>query len=555
MNNNLLLPAAKVDTALPKGSKPRQLRTSTTTTQYTGPWTNTQVVHLLKRTMFGATLADVNHMLSLTMSQAVDELLNTITSSPAPPLNNYGTTSNPDPDIPFGSTWVNDTAEPANYNGSRENSLRAWWVGNMLSQGRSLEQKMTLFWHNHFSTQLNTYNDARYGYKHLEVLRTNALGNFQTLVNAVSLDCAMLKYLNGYVNTKSAPDENYGRELQELFTQGKGPNSLYTEADVEAAARVLTGWRINNTTVTSYFDSTKHDTNPKQFSAYYNNTVINDTTNGGQNEINDLITMLLATNECAEYICRCIYRNFVYYDIDDTVQTLVIEPMAAAFRNSNYDIKTVLSLLFKSEHFYDPMNVGCFIKPPIDLMIGTMRMWNAVFPTSGTSNSNIATQYYMWLYMVNYANTAGQYLMDPPNVAGWPAYYQAPEFHELWINSDTLPNRQKFTDQFVNSGTTYNSQQLVLDTLAFTSSMPTPDDPVALTTDVLNLMLSVPVDASVQSYLVSILLSGQSNNSYWTSAWDAYAANPTNTTLQTTVLNRLKPFYQYIMDLPEYQLQ
>ena len=555
MNNNILLPAAKVDTALPKGSKPRQLRTSTTTTQYTGPWTNTQVVHLLKRSMFGATLADVNHMLTLTMSQAVDELLNTITPTPAPPLNNYGTGSNVDPNLPFGSTWVNDTVEPANLNGNRKDSLRAWWIGNILSQGRSLEQKMTLFWHNHFSTQLDIYNDGRYGYAHLEVLRTNALGNFQTLVNAVSVDCAMLKYLNGYVNTKNAPDENYGRELQELFTQGKGPNSLYTEADVEAAARVLTGWKINNTTVTSYFDSTKHDTNPKQFSAYYNNTVINDTTNGGQNEIGQLITLLLATNECAEYICRCLYRNFVYYDIDSSVQTLIIEPMAAAFRNSNYDIKTVLSLLLKSEHFYDSLNVGCFIKPPIDLMLGTMRMWNAVFPGSGTSNSNIATQYYMWRYMSSYASTAGQYLLDPPNVAGWPAYYQAPEFHELWINSDTLPKRQQFTDQFMYNGATNNSQQLVLDPLAFTSSMPAPDDPVALTSDVLNLMLSVPVDASVQSYLVSVLLSGQTNNSYWTSAWDSYAANPSNTTLQTTVLNRLKPFYQYIMDLPEYQLQ
>jgi uncharacterized protein (DUF1800 family) len=494
-------------------------------------------------------------MLTLTVSQAVDELLNTITPTPAPPLNNYSSASNPDPDVPFGSTWVNDTVETGTLNGSRKDSLRAWWIGNMLAQGRSLEQKMTLFWHNHFSTQLDTYNDARYGYQHLEVLRTNALGNFQSLVNAVSVDCAMLRYLNGYVNTATAPDENYGRELQELFTQGKGPNSLYTEADVEAAARVLTGWRITNSTVTSYFQSSKHDQNPKQFSAYYNNTVINDTTNGGQNEIGQLITMLLATNECAEYICRCLYRNFVYYDIDSTVQSLVIEPMAQAFRNSNYDIKTVLSLLFNSEHFYDPMNIGCFIKPPIDHMVGTMRQWGAVFPTSGTSNSNIATQYYMWRYIVNYGNDAGQYLMDPPNVAGWPAYYQAPEFHELWINSDTLPVRQQFTDQFINSGVTNNSQKLILDPLAFTTSMTTPDDPVALTTDVLSYMLSIPVSSTVQSYLVSILLSGQSNNSYWTAAWDAYAANPTSTSLQTTVLNRLKPFYQYIMDLPEYQLQ
>ena len=554
MNNNIPLAAAKVDTALPKEGLHKNLRTNTTTAPYTGAWTETQAVHLLKRTMFGATKADVDHMLTLTVAQAVDELLNTVTTTPSPPLNNYNTATNIDPDIPFGQTWVNDTSN-GNSGSVRRDSLRSWWIGNMLAQGRSLEQKMTLFWHNHFSTQSGVYGDGRYGYKYLETLRTNSLGNFQTLVNAISVDCAMLKYLNGYVNTASAPDENYGRELQELFTQGKGINSLYTQADVEAAARVCTGWRITDSTVTSYFDPTKHDTNPKQFSAYYNNTVINDTTGGGINEITELVSMLLATNECAEYICRCLYINFVYYDIDSTVQSLVIDPMAQALRNSNYDIKTVLSLLFNSEHFFDPLNMGCFIKSPIEHMVGTMRQWGAVFPTSGTSNSTLATQYYMWNYLAYYANAAGQLILDPPNVAGWPAYYQAPEFHELWINSDSLPVRQEFTDQFINNGVTNNGITLKLDPLAFTASMPTPDDPVALTTDVLNLMLSVSVSSAVQSYLISILLSGQTNNAYWTSAWDAYAANPTDPALQTTVLNRLKPFYQYIMDLPEYQLQ
>jgi len=548
MNNNIPLAAAKVDTALPPGGRLKDLRTTTGTNQYTGQWTRTEAVHLLKRTMFGCTKADVDHMLTLTMSQAVDELLNTVTTTPSPPLNNYGLT-NPDPNIPYGQTWVNDTSTSSSA-AVRRDSLRSWWLNNMLTQPRSLEQKMTLFWHNHFSTQAGVYGDARFGYKHLEMLRTNALGNFQTLVSAVSVDVAMLKYLNGYVNTAGSPDENYGRELQELFTQGKGPNSLYTQADVEAAARVLTGWRITSSTVTSYFDSTKHDQNPKQFSSYYNNTVINDTSSGGINEITELITMLMATNECAEYICRCLYRAFVYYDIDTTVETLVIGPLATAFRNSNYDIKTVLSLLFKSEHFFDSLNMGCFIKSPIEHMVGTMRQWNAVFPSA-----DVATQYYFWNYIVYYANNAGQLILDPPNVAGWTAYYQAPEFHELWINSDSLPVRQQFTDQFINNGATKNSQTLILDPLAFTASMPTPDDPVALTSDVLSYMLSVSVSSTVQSYLVSILLSGQSNNSYWTNAWDAYAASPTTVSLQTTVLNRLKPFYQYIMDLPEYQLQ
>ena len=551
MNNNLPLAAARVDRALPPGAKAKDLRTTTGTAAYTGQWTRTEAVHLLKRTMFGATKADVDHMLTLTVSQAVDELLNTVTTTPSPPLNNYGNTD-PDPNIPFGTTWVNDpNLVSGTINGDRVGSVISWWFGNMLAQPRSLEQKMTLFWHNHFSTQILVYDDGRFGYKHLETLRTNSLGNFQTMVNAISIDPAMLMYLNGYANTNTAPDENYARELQELFTQGKGPNSLYTQADVVAAARVLTGWRVDGGNITSFFDSTKHDQNPKQFSAYYNNTVINDTTNGGVNEINELITMLMATNECAEYVCRCLYRFFVYYEIDSTVETLVIGPMATAFRNSNYDIKTVLSLLLKSEHFFDPLNIGCLIKPPVDYLVGSLRQLGVVFP----GPSDIETQYYMWQYMAYFGSVIGQFILNPPNVAGWPAYYQSPEFHELWINSSTLPLRQEFCDGLIWSGVTKNNQTVIFDPLAFTASMPTPDDPVALTNDVLSYLLSMPVSTTVQNYLVSILLSGQSTNSYWTSAWDAYAASPTTYSLQTTVLNRLKPFYQYIMDLPEYQLQ
>jgi uncharacterized protein (DUF1800 family) len=552
MNNNLLLATAKADNSSTQAAKTKQLRTTTTTAPYTGQWTRSEAVHLLKRTMFGATKADVDHMLTLTVSQAVDELLNTVTATPPPPLNNYATAASPDPYVAFGATWVNDlNVAMGDVIGGREESLVSWWMSNMLSQGRSLEQKMTLFWHNHLVTQMGVYVDARLGYKYLETLRTNSLGNFQTLINAISVDPAMLIYLNGYVNTATAPDENYGRELQELFTQGKGVNSLYTQADVEAAARTLTGWRVDPATLTSFFDSTQHDTNPKQFSAYYNNTVINDTTNGGSNELADLVTMLLATNECAEYICRCLYRFFVYYDIDSTVQTLVIDPMAAALRNSNYDIKTALSLLFKSEHFFDPLNMGCFIKPPVEYIVGTLRQLGVVFP----NNADLATQYYMWLYMSYFGSIIGQEMLNPPNVAGWPAYYQSPEFHELWINSSTLPLRQEFCDGLIYSGVTQSGQTVIFDPLAFTATMPTPDDPVALTNDVLSYLLSISVSSTLQSYLISILLSGQTNNSYWTGAWDAYAANPTDVGLQTTVLNRLKPFYQYIMDLPEFQLQ
>jgi Protein of unknown function (DUF1800) len=194
--------------------------------------------------------------------------------------------------------------------------------------------------------------------------------------------------------------------------------------------------------------------------------------------------------------------------------------------------------------------MGCMIKSPIDLTIGMMRELGVVFP----GPSDLATQYYMWLYMAYYCSVIGQYIFNPPNVAGWPAYYQAPEYHELWINSSTMPLRQELCDGLIYAGVTKNGQTVIFDPLAYTSSMPTPDDPVALTSDVLSYLLSVPVSSTVQSYLKAILLSGQSNNSYWTNAWNAYVANPTDVNLKTTVLNRLKPFYQYILDLAEFHL-
>ncbi len=548
MNNNLLLPAAHVSAA---DLAQRSSRSVTSTlAPYAGQWTRIEATHLLRRCMFGAAKADIDQVLTMTASQAVDALLNNTAGTPAPPLNNYSTGTNTDPNVPFGATWVNDTS-PGTMNAGRKKSLQEWWISNMLGQMISLEQKMTLFWHNHFSTELNNYGDARAGYKYIETVRTNALGNFRTLVTAISKDPAMLTYLNGYVNTKNAPDENYGRELQELFTVGKGPNSLYTQADVEAAARVLTGYRITSSSMTSYFDSTKHDTNPKQFSAFYNNTVINNSGNSGADELDDLITMILATNECAMYLCRRLYRFFVYYDIDSTIETNIITPMAAMLRSNNYDIKPALALLFKSEHFFDVLNQGCFIKPPVDYFVGMMLQMGVTFP----DNTDLATQYYMWGYMEGWSALCAQDILNPPNVAGWPAFYQEPEYHELWINSNTLPNRTAFADLMLYTGYTRAGQKIIIDTLAFTAAMPTPDDPVALVDDTLALLLSLEVDQTVKDYLKSILLSGQSTNAYWTTAWSNYINNPTNTGYQTTVTSRLKPFYQYIMDLPEYQLQ
>ena len=175
---------------------------------------------------------------------------------------------------------------------------------------------MVLFWHHHFSVQQQEVENAQFLYRHHNLLRTNALGNFKTLVREVTIDPAMLIHLNGYLNAKQAPDENYAREMQELFAIGKGNDSLYTEDDVIAAARVLTGWRINDDPLSSYFDSGAHDTGSKTFSAFYNNTTIAGSSNGDQ-ELDALVNMIFNTTEAARFICRKLYKWFVYYEIDD----------------------------------------------------------------------------------------------------------------------------------------------------------------------------------------------------------------------------------------------
>ena len=531
-------------------------RTDSGINPYTGSWTRNEVAHLLKRTMFGSKKADIDYFLTKTVSQAVDELLNPTAPLPSPPLNDYNNANYTDPVVPAGQTWVNNPTGDGTLNSLRRNSFKKWWTGVMINQDRSVREKMTMFWANHFGTETIDIAISDFMYKHHNLLRQNALGNFRQLIKAVTIDPGMLRYLNGYLNTNTAPDENYGRELQELFTIGKDPvNNLapYTEDDVKIAAKVLTGWRINGTTFTSYFDPTRHDITNKQFSAFYNNTII--TGRSGSNgalETDDLLTMIFAKNEVAEFIVRKLYKWFIYYKIDAAAETNVIQPLAAIFRSSNYDLKPVLSALLKSEHFFDVLNQSCQIKSPVDQITGCLREFGVVFPDAVTL---YADAYGMWNYIYNWAVSMNQSIGDPPNVSGWAAYYQTPSFYELWINSDTLPKRNRFTDTMINSGYTRNGKKIVIDAVTFTKTLPNPGDPNLLIDDALAILYRMPLSAQTkQTIKEQILLTNQTQDYYWTNAWTAYIANPTNQTNYNIVNTRLKSLYQYLMNLPEYQL-
>jgi uncharacterized protein (DUF1800 family) len=524
---------------------------------YSGPWTENEIVHLLKRTMFGAKKADVDYFKTRTVSQAVDELLNPTAPNPAVPVKEYATSANattPDTNIVQGTTWINDINNDGTVQSQRIASYKKWWTGVMINQDRSIREKMIMFWVNHFGNEASDVGFGNWAYKQHDLIRQNALGNFKVMMDAITKDVMMLRYLNGYLNVASAPDENYSRELMELFTLGKGPGSQYTENDVKEAAKVLTGWQINGTTYTSFFNSNRHTANGvnKTFSSFFNNTVITGRTGAtaGQLELNELLNMIFATQEVAKFMVRKFYRFFVYYTIDATTETNVIEPLADIFRSNNYELRPVLTALFKSEHFFDVLNQNCYIKSPADHIIGSLREMNTVFPPLTDWDTN----YGMWnFFYASMANT-GQILHDPPNVSGLPAYYQEPLYHEIWINSDSLPKRNIFTDTMSNNGFTRNNIRVVFNFVNYVQQFGNPGNPNDLIDDALKFIFRNQLSyESKKTIKTQILLSNQQWDYYWTNAWTAYIASPTAANFNV-VNTRLKSLFQYFFNLAEYQL-
>lgn len=528
----------------------KTFRINSDLTPYAGAWSSNELQHLLKRCLFGSSKTDLSYFANKSLDDVVAELLNPTAPLPAPPVNDYNSSTVNDPAVAAGQTWINNPVNDGTINSVRRSSFKKWWAGVMINQDRSIREKLTLFWANHFGTETNDIGNAHYIYNHHNLLRKNALGNFRQLIKAVTIDAGMLRYLNGYLNTAAAPDENYGRELQELFTLGKGPAVKYTEDDVKTAARVLTGWRINGNTFDVFFDGSKHDATPKQFSSFYDGAAIAGRTGAaGANETDDLIAMIFKKEEVARFICRKLYRWFVYYSIDDTTETNIIQPLAQLFISGNFEIKPVLEALLKSQHFFDLRNQGCLIKSPVDHVISCIREFNVSIP------ANYADAYAFWNYLRNWITSMSQDIGDPPNVSGWPAYYQAPLFHELWINSDTLPKRNRFTDTLITTGYSRNGKTLIIDAVGFTKTFVNPGDPNALLNEALNILYRVPLSAPTkQTIKQQILLSNQTADYYWTDAWNTYINNPGNATYYNIVNTRLKSLYQYLMSQAEYQL-
>lgn len=539
---------------------------------YAGPWTTAEALHLLKRTGFGFKKTDVDTLLGLSVTNAVDLVLTVDTTPPAPPVNHY---NNEEPDengLPYGADWTNDAFATndigGDTNANRTTGLSAWSLGLAFNQDSTIREKMVLFWY-HFipidfefvkqsSNQFSNTNSARICYKYMKMFRDNATGNYKSLIRKMATQPAMMFYLNNQANTKSAPDENFAREIMELFTLGKEDGSLYGEPDVVQAAKVLTGWRVQNLNTTNEatnFVANLHDTSTKRFSAFFNNTEIAPT---GADELDVFIDMIFSKSKVvSEYICRRLYRFFVYYDIDAAIEANVIVPLAQHFVANNWEILPVLDKLFKSEHFYDMANRGVYIKSPLDVIVGTMRTFNMNYNVADVTNYE--AQYDLW-DKLNKAMYGMQQAMGAiPSVAGWQAFYQKPSFHEYWINSNSIQRRYALVEYFFygydveKNGTT---TRLEIDVIAFVKQFPNTicEDPNLLINECIKYL--VPIDFSVtakNAIKTQTLLTGQDADYYWTGAWRSFVQNPTDMN-QQIVKTRVRSLLLTITEFAEYQL-
>lgn len=517
---------------------------------YVGEWNEHTAKHLLQRGMFGPTASQIAQAVEDGMALTIEKLLGPAPAADLPLNYNY----QDDPNVPIGQSWVYaPIIQNTNYS---QRSIRAWQFGLILNEGVSLREKMVLFWHNHFVTADSPH--AKYTFQYIDLLRNNALGNFRTLVKEITVNSLMLRYLNGNESNKNAPNENYARELLELFTIGKGiqagPGDYtnYTEEDIKEIARALTGWTVDNAGFQAagphppaIFRPNRHDTDTKTLSPRFNNAVIN---NLGAEEYKTVVDIILDQEEVSRFMARKLYRWFVYYNIDEDIEANVIEPLAALMRQENYEMAPVLSALLSSEHFYHENAIGCMIKSPIDFTASFMKTFEIDI------TYNITNTYTIWFLLHGLNATMQQDMYTPPSVSGWKAYYQEPIFYRNWINSVTLTIRRAVTDGVAIGQIQIIDRPLGIDVLKIVDRIPNATDPNMMIEALVTLALPWPLTTGQLAYLKEILIPGLPDFE-WTVEYGAYLLDPTDDTKRLAVENRLRALFLAIMGLPEFQLQ
>lgn len=560
----------RYSSALRKAMQPQPLSIDAGLEPYTpsaaNPWDTRTAGHLLRRAGFQATTTDIAFALTLTPQQAVEKLVAT-----AP--EDYPSEYSADDRELWGMKPSWEQEEHKRYTTpdeilqyqvllrTRMGELQRWWLERMYrsSLQRSgahtahpLVEKMTLFWHNHFTSDWQKVNLPQMMFIQNNALRAQALGNFKAMARMTVSDPAMLLYLDGATNTRLKPNENYARELLELFTLGEGH---YSEHDIVETARVTTGWLIKLTYPFVQFEAPNfrlHDYNEKTVLGARIVSDLVDKAQSGAKEADQLIDAIFqhtfarndaelqqgkaftaveafkGKNVAAVFLAAKLYRFFVYEIIDERI----VAQLADLIAQNNFEVKPALQTLLGSAHFFDAQLHGAMIKSPIDMLVGIMRQYQVALPANDSPTRPFLRT------VLESAILLGMELLSPPTVAGWKGYH-------TWINTTTYPSRNVMSDAFVfgkdAGGRPLRTQ---IDVRAFGSWFASLPDAEAFIADAARFILPMEIDKQQKDELLEELL--QSAQPYeWT---DFVKNDPDKTTL------RLQMFLRALMRLPEFQL-
>jgi len=380
-------------------------------------WNEKTAAHLLNRAGFGGTPAEIEALRQRGLSDAVRYLVEVPPEATKPPPPAWAQPRN----IRELRTSARAEDDPARrqekmrelrmMEGENILDLRRWWLERMSNGRAPLLEKMTLFWHGHFATSIQKVKDAYWMWLQNDTLRQNAFGNFAALTKKMSRDPAMMFYLDLQQSRQEHPNENWARELMELFTVGIGN---YTEQDIREAARAFTGYRVDMTNQQFRFAPFQQDKSNKTF--------MGKTGPFGGDEIIDILVQQPA---CARFIGRKLWRFFV----EDDPAPATVEAVAGRIRAHHFDMKPVLQELFCSAEFYSDRVIRGQIKSPVQFLVSTTRMLEAPLPPPGIAQNGMRQM--------------GQILFAPPNVKGW-------DGGKSWITTSTLLFRYNFANYLIN---------------------------------------------------------------------------------------------------------
>jgi uncharacterized protein (DUF1800 family) len=519
---------------------------------YTGAWTKVQAAHLLRRTVLGPTFQQIQQTVADGMDATVAQLLTL--PDPGQPL-----TFHPDETIAaYGSTWVNSvypsgTAASA-VNNARNYSMYAWIMGRLNDPVLSIREKMCLFWNNHFGAEATF--DARAVYNLHELFRTHCLGNFRQLIKDVTVDVNMLLFLNGASNNQYSPNENYAREILELYTVGKGVQvgpgdySHYTEADVAAGAKIFTGWTVDGllsdtmTSPVAVYYPLLHDATVKTLSGYFGNASV---VNADSLEYSNYIDIIFQQPDMAKFICRKIYRWFVNYDLTQEVEDTVIADLASTLEQNDFEILPVMEQLLKSDHFYDVSMLGTIIKNPIE------HVFSMLNSTQSAPSYDLAVNSQIYLTLSYFTSVMGMDYYVPPSVGGWTAYYQAPAFSRLWANSSLIKLRFDLSTYLtVYTGIDVDGNNFKVDALTFLDGLSIPSDAPQVINDIADVFCPKGLTVAEKLTLKALLTNGLPDFE-WTLQYNEYLADPGNTTYSDPVRQRVEFVLYRLFQMPEFQ--